>query len=50
MDVDLEKEVAINVQLLDRAVKAVEHLAPNLKFIVLPTGTKVSGHSSKLNK
>jgi hypothetical protein len=41
MDTDPDKEIAINVKLLDRAVKAVEHLSPNLKFIVLPTGTKV---------
>jgi hypothetical protein len=41
MDPDPDKEIAINVKLLDRAVKAVEHLSPNLKFIVLPTGTKV---------
>jgi len=42
MDPSPEKEIEINVQLLDRAVKAAEHLAPNLKFVVLPTGTKVS--------
>lgn len=41
MDPDPDKEIAINVQLLDRAVTAVEHLAPNLKFVALPTGTKV---------
>ena len=41
MDPDPDKEIAINVKLLDRAVKAVEHLSPNLRFIVLPTGTKV---------
>jgi hypothetical protein len=44
MDIDPDKEIAINVKLLDRAVKAVEHLSPNLKFIVLPTGTKVRNH------
>jgi hypothetical protein len=42
MDLDPDKEISINVQLLDRAVKAVESLSPNLKFVVLPTGTKVS--------
>jgi hypothetical protein len=42
MDPDPEKEISINVNLLDRAVKAVDHLAPNLKFVILPTGTKVS--------
>lgn len=41
MDPDPDKEIAINVKLLDRAVTAIEHLAPNLKFVVLPTGTKV---------
>jgi len=41
MDPSPEKEIEINVQLLDRAVKAAEHLAPNLQFVVLPTGTKV---------
>lgn len=41
MDPDPEKEIAINVQLLNRAVTAAENLAPNLKFVVLPTGTKV---------
>jgi hypothetical protein len=44
MDPDPDKEIAINVKLLDRAVKAVEHLSPNLKFIVLPTGTKVRNY------
>lgn len=41
MDPDPEKEIAINVQLLDRAVTAAENLSPVLKFVVLPTGTKV---------
>ena len=41
MDLDPAKEIEINVKLLDRAVNTVEHLAPNLKFVVLPTGTKV---------
>jgi hypothetical protein len=42
MDLDPSKEIAINVKLLDRAVQAVESLSRNLKFVVLPTGTKVS--------
>lgn len=42
MNPDPEKEIAINVQLLDRAVSAAEHLSPGLKFVVLPTGTKVA--------
>jgi hypothetical protein len=42
MDEDPAKEVSINVDLLDRAVKAVEALCPNFQYIVLPTGTKVN--------
>ena len=42
MDPEPEKEVAINVKLLDRAVLSVDHLSPKLKFVVLPTGTKVN--------
>jgi hypothetical protein len=41
MDLDPEKEIAINVKLLERAVTAVENLSPKLKFVLLPTGTKV---------
>lgn len=41
MDLDSDTEIAINMKLLDRAVKAIEQLSPKLKFIVLPTGTKV---------
>ncbi|KAG9247162.1 hypothetical protein BJ878DRAFT_217050 [Calycina marina] len=43
MDPSPEKEIEINVQLLDRAVKAAENLTTNLKFVVLPTGTKTYG-------
>ena len=46
MDLDPNKEIATNVQLLDRAVKAIENLSPNLKFVVLPTGTKVNKKES----
>lgn len=46
MDLDPEKEIAINVQLLDRAVRAVEDLSSNLQFVALPTGTKVDISSS----
>lgn len=49
MDPDPDKEIAINVKLLDRAVKAVEHLSPNLKFIVLPTGTKVRNYFNRVS-
>lgn len=42
MDADPKKEISINVDLLKRAVTAVEHLAQSLRFVVLPTGTKVS--------
>lgn len=43
MDPDPSKEISINVELLSRAVSAVEHLSSNLKFVVLPTGTKAYG-------
>lgn len=43
MDPDPAKEISINVDLLSRAIKAVENVAPNLKFVVLPTGTKAYG-------
>lgn len=43
MDPDPAKEVQINVDLLHNAIVAVEKLAPNLKFVVLPTGTKAYG-------
>ncbi|CAK7237424.1 hypothetical protein SBRCBS47491_009972 [Sporothrix bragantina] len=43
MDADPEKEVTINVDLIKRAVTAIENLSPNLKFVVLPTGTKAYG-------
>ncbi|KAF7563272.1 hypothetical protein G7046_g864 [Stylonectria norvegica] len=43
MDADPAKEISINVDLLSRAVKAVQELAPNLSFVVLPTGTKAYG-------
>jgi nucleoside-diphosphate-sugar epimerase len=41
MDADPEKEISINVDLLKRAVTAIEHLSSKLRFVVLPTGTKV---------
>ncbi|KAI9896267.1 hypothetical protein N3K66_008439 [Trichothecium roseum] len=43
MDPDPEKEVSVNRTLLSRAVRAVEALSPNLRFVVLPTGTKAYG-------
>jgi hypothetical protein len=43
MDLDPEKEIDINVTLLERAVTAIEHLSSKLKFLVLPTGTKAYG-------
>lgn len=42
MDEDPAKEISINVDLLDRAVKAIQALCPNFQFIILPTGTKVN--------
>jgi hypothetical protein len=41
VDLDPDKEVRINVQMLGRAVQATQCLAPNLRFVLLPTGTKV---------
>jgi nucleoside-diphosphate-sugar epimerase len=43
MDPDAAQEIAINIKLLERAVLAAEHLSKNLKFVVLPTGTKRYG-------
>lgn len=43
MDMDPKKECDINKELIKRAVTAVEHLSTNLKFVVLPTGTKAYG-------
>lgn len=50
MDEDPAKECTINLDLLERAVTAVETLSTNFKFIVLPTGTKViSSHPQDSN-
>lgn len=38
-----DEEISINVELLKRAVTAIESLSPNLKFVLLPTGTKAYG-------
>ena len=43
MDTDPAKECQINKDLIKRAVSAVENLSKNLKFVVLPTGTKAYG-------
>lgn len=43
MDPDPAKEISVNVELISRAIKAVENLSSNLKFVVLPTGTKAYG-------
>ncbi|KAI4594485.1 hypothetical protein KJ359_008274 [Pestalotiopsis sp. 9143b] len=43
MDGDPDKEISVNVELIKRAVTAIEHLSPSLKFVVLPTGTKAYG-------
>lgn len=43
MDPDPAKEIEINISLLKRAILAAEHLSTNLKFVVLPTGTKAYG-------
>jgi len=41
MDADPDKEIQINVDLLRRAVSSIDNLSKSLKFVVLPTGTKV---------
>ena len=46
MDMDPAKETQVNVALLQRAVSAVDSISTNLKFVVLPTGTKVAPSSS----
>ncbi|KAF9887231.1 hypothetical protein FE257_010359 [Aspergillus nanangensis] len=43
MDMTPATEIAINVQILRNAVSVVEKISPNLKFVVLPTGTKAYG-------
>lgn len=43
MDLEPAKEIAINVQLITRAITAIEHLSPHLQFVVIPTGTKAYG-------
>ena len=40
---DPAEEISVNIQLLERAVNASQHLAKNLKFVLLPTGTKAYG-------
>ncbi|CRK16750.1 Short chain dehydrogenase sirQ like protein [Verticillium longisporum] len=43
MDTDPAKECETNKELIKRAISAVENLSQNLKFVVLPTGTKAYG-------
>jgi hypothetical protein len=43
MDPSPEKEIEINVTLLSQAISAIENISKNLKFVVLPTGTKAYG-------
>ncbi|RDW77751.1 hypothetical protein BP6252_05804 [Coleophoma cylindrospora] len=43
MDLDPAGEIATNVKLLTRAITTVENHSKNLKFVVLPTGTKAYG-------
>ncbi|KAK5201245.1 hypothetical protein LTR16_003350 [Cryomyces antarcticus] len=40
---DPAQEIAVNVELLKRAVTATGNLSKNLRFVVLPTGTKAYG-------
>ncbi|KAB5566950.1 hypothetical protein GE09DRAFT_1219199 [Coniochaeta sp. 2T2.1] len=43
MDPNPEEEIRVNVELISRAITAIEHTSSNLKFVVLPTGTKAYG-------
>ena len=43
MDGDPAKEISINVEMISRAITAIEAVSSNLKFVVLPTGTKAYG-------
>ena len=38
---DAEEEIRVNVSLLERSINVIEHLSAKLRFVVLPTGTKV---------
>ncbi|KAK5128223.1 hypothetical protein LTR85_002890 [Meristemomyces frigidus] len=40
---DPSEEISTNVELLKRAVTAIDNLSTNLKFVLLPTGTKAYG-------
>ncbi|KAK2745563.1 hypothetical protein FQN57_003688 [Myotisia sp. PD_48] len=40
---DPNKEIAVNVKLIEQAITSVDQLSSNLKFVVLPTGTKAYG-------
>lgn len=42
-DDDNARECAINEDMLERAVTAIEHLSPALSYVVLPSGTKIYG-------
>ncbi|PGH26444.1 hypothetical protein AJ80_01942 [Polytolypa hystricis UAMH7299] len=43
MDSDSAKEIEVNVRLISNAVSAIDQLSSNLKFVVMPTGTKAYG-------
>ncbi|KAF7185709.1 Short chain dehydrogenase sirQ [Pseudocercospora fuligena] len=38
-----DEEIAINVELLKKAISSIESLSTKLKFVLLPTGTKAYG-------
>ncbi|KAJ9661101.1 hypothetical protein H2201_006651 [Coniosporium apollinis] len=40
---DAEVEVAVNRGMLERAIGALNHLSPKLRFVVFPSGTKAYG-------
>ncbi|KAJ7309186.1 hypothetical protein DFH08DRAFT_1050243 [Mycena albidolilacea] len=44
---DPDEDIKLNVQMLERAVGAIEHLSKNLKFVVLPAGTMYGTPTSR---
>ncbi|GES63973.1 hypothetical protein ATEIFO6365_0008004300 [Aspergillus terreus] len=43
MDVDPEKEIALNIGMLKKTILAIEKLSPSLRVVALPTGVKAYG-------
>ena len=49
-DQDAETESRVNRDMLERVLVALDKVAPNLAFVVLPTGTRVSLSLYKPNR